>query len=308
MITRYTLEAGQLKEAPQGPHCVTVAVNPDETERKELLAEFVVDEHNLHSSLDPEEPARLEVEDGHMELIFKRPKNYSSKDHFLFKVSSMGLFLFKDRLLVVLSEEMPIFTGKYFKHVAGLREIFLKLIYNAIFHFMEHLKVINMIADEIETKITKSMENRYLLNMFTLEKSLVYYLNAISSNAFVIERLKANAEKLNFTERSREFIDDVLIENTQCYRQAEIYSNIFASLVGARASIVSNNLNILLKNLNAIVIAIAVPSFFAGMGGMSELTGLFGAENWYISYPAFLTLMILMGVAIFHLIKRFEKH
>lgn len=308
MITRYALEANQLKEASGGPHCVTVAVNPDEAERRTLLAEFAVDEHNLHSSLDPEEPARLEVEDGHLELIFKRPKNYSSKDHFLFKVSSMGLFLFKDRLLIILSEEMPIFSGKYFRHVAGLREIFLKLLYNAIFHFMEHLKVINMIADEIETKITRSMENRYLLNMFTLEKSLVYYLNAISSNAFVIERLKANAEKLGFSERSREFLDDVLIENTQCYRQAEIYSNIFASLVGARASIVSNNLNILMKNLNAIIIAIAVPSFFAGMGGMSEFTAFTGVEPSYWAYSLFLLAMIAVGVTTFMVIKRLEKH
>ncbi len=308
MITRYKLENGQLKEATEGPHRVTVAVNPDEAERKVLLTEFAVDEHNLHSSLDPEEPARLEIEADRLELIFKRPKNYSSKDHFLFKVSSMGLFLFKDGLLVVLSEEMPLFSGKHFRHVAGLREIFLKLLYNAISHFMEHLKVINMIADEIETKITRSMENRYLLNMFTLEKSLVYYLNAINSNAFVIERLKANGEKLGFSERSREFIDDVLIENTQCYRQAEIYSNIFASLVGARASIVSNNLNIMMKNLNAVVIAVAVPSFFAGVGGMSEFSAVTGIDNWYISYSVFLALMLLLGVTVFYLIRRCEKH
>ena len=189
-----------------------------------------------------------------------------------------------------------------------MREVFLKLVYNSIFHFMEHLKVINMIAEEIETKITYSMENRYLINMFTLEKSLVYYLNAINANSSVIERLKHSAEKLGFTPRSVEFIDDIMIENQQCYRQAAIYSNIFASLVGARASIVSNNLNILMKNLNAIVIAVAVPSFFAGVGGMSEFSAMTGIANWKLAYPLFLLAMLAVGAVTFIAIKRLEKH
>ncbi|MEK7721766.1 MAG: CorA family divalent cation transporter, partial [Elusimicrobiota bacterium] len=181
-------------------------------------------------------------------------------------------------------------------------------IYNSIFHFMEHLKVINMIAEEIETKITHSMENRHLLNLFTLEKSLVYYLNAINANSYVIDRLKHHTDKLDLSQKSVEFLDDIIIENNQCYRQAEIYSNIFASLVGARASIVANNLNILMKNLNAIVIAVAVPSFFAGVGGMSELSAITGITNPGLAYLVFLVSMIVVGIATFLAIKRLEKH
>jgi magnesium transporter len=99
-----------------------------------------------------------------------------------------------------------------------------------------------------------------------------------------------------------------MIENQQCYRQAEIYSNIFASLVGARASIVSNNLNILMKNLNAVVIAVAVPSFFAGVGGMSELYAITGIHDPRVAYPVFLAAMLVAGLATFVLIKRLEKH
>jgi magnesium transporter len=226
----------------------------------------------------------------------------------MFKVASMGLFLFRDKLVIAISEELNLFSGKYFKHVAGLREIFLKLIYNAIFHFMEHLKIINMIADEIETKINASMENRYLLNLFTLEKSLVYYLNAINSNTYAIDRLKHNAEKIGFTPRSLEFLDDIIIENNQCARQADIYSSILAGLMDARASIVSNNLNVMMKNLNAIVIAIAVPSFFAGVGGMSELTTITHIDNPHYAYPVFIAAMSAIGVFTYWLTKRLEKH
>ncbi|MHB0997037.1 MAG: magnesium transporter CorA family protein [Elusimicrobiales bacterium] len=308
MIKRYKIDTHQLKLVEAETPDVWVVVSPTDDEKKWLVENFNLDEHNFNSAFDPEEPARMEADGDHLAMIFKRPKNYSSKDHFMFKVSSMGLFLYKDKLILALSEDINMFSGKYFKHVDGIREIFLKLIYNSIFHFMEHLKVINMIAEEIETKITHSMENRYLLNMFTLEKSLVYYLNAINANSTVIERLKHGAEKNGFSQRSVEFIDDIMIENQQCYRQAAIYSNIFASLVGARASIVSNNLNILMKNLNAIVIAVAVPSFFAGVGGMSEFSAMTGIENWRLAYPLFLLSMLAVGAITFIAIKRLEKH
>jgi len=308
MIKRYKIENHQVVPTEAETPAIWVVIAPTEDEKKWLIENFSLDEHNFTSAFDPEEPARMEVEDDHIDLIFKRPKNYSSKDHFMFKVSSMGLFLFKDKLILALPEELNMFSGKYFKHVSGIREVFLKLVYNSIFHFMEHLKVINMIADEIESKITYSMENKHLINMFTLEKSLVYYLNAINANSSVIERLKHVADKAGFTPRSIEFIDDIMIENQQCYRQAAIYSNIFASLVGARASIVSNNLNILMKNLNAVVIAVAVPSFFAGVGGMSELCTVTGITNPQLAFLAFMVVMAILGLGTFWLIKSLEKH
>ena len=308
MIKRYKIEGHQIKPVEAETPQIWVVVSPNDDEKKWLVENFNLDEHNFASAFDPEEPARMEFEPDHLALIFKRPKNYSSKDHFMFKVTSMGLFLFKDKLILALSEDINMFSGKYFKQVTGIREVFLKLIYNSIFHFMEHLKVINMIADEIESKITHSMENRHLLNLFTLEKSLVYYLNAINANSYVIDRLKHNTDKMELTQKSVEFLDDIIIENNQCYRQAEIYSNIFSSLVGARASIVANNLNILMKNLNAIVIAVAVPSFFAGVGGMSELKSIIGVQHTALAYALFLTAMLGLGASTFILIKRLEKH
>ena len=308
MIKRYKIENRQILPSEAEAPAIWVVVSPTEDEKKWLVENFKLDEHDFASAFDPEEPARMEFEPDHLALIFKRPKNYSSKDHFMFKVSTMGLFLFKDKLILALSEDINMFSGKYFKQVSGVREVFLKLIYNSIFHFMEHLKVINMIAEEIETKITHSMENRHLLNLFTLEKSLVYYLNAINANHYVIDRLKHNTEKVGLSQKSVEFLDDIIIENNQCYRQAEIYSNIFSSLVGARASIVSNNLNILMKNLNAIVIAVAIPSFFAGVGGMSELYAITGITNPRVAYPVFMAAMIIIGISTFILIKRLEKH
>jgi len=120
--------------------------------------------------------------------------------------------------------------------------------------------VINMITDSLEQKINTTMENKYLLNLFTLEKSLVYYLAAINSNSMLIEKIKNNATKLAMTPENLELLDDVTIESKQCARQAEIYSSILASLMNARSSIVSNNINVLMKTLNIIMIGLMVPT------------------------------------------------
>jgi magnesium transporter len=248
---------------------VYVYVNPDEQERRHLCETLKLDEHTLASALDPDELARLEFEPEHVALIFKRPKNYSSEEMFVFQVTSMGLFLFADRLVVVLSEDVPPFEGKQFAKVATLPELLLKIVYASILHFIGHLKVINAVSESLEDQINTSMHNRYLLNLFSLKKSLVYYLNAINSNGKLIERLKHGAAKIGFTPENVEVIDDLIIENSQCYEQAEIYSNILASLMDARVSIVSNNLNWLMKTLTIITIAIMLPTFIVSVFSMN---------------------------------------
>src|SRR5512137_494435 len=113
MIKRYKLENNQLVPTETEAPLVWVLVDPNEDEKKWVVSNFNLDEHNLASAFDPEEPARIEMEPDHLELIFKRPKNYSSKDQFMFKVSSMGLFLFKDKLIIAISEDLNLFAGKY---------------------------------------------------------------------------------------------------------------------------------------------------------------------------------------------------
>jgi magnesium transporter len=270
MIKKYTINDRRVCESlVESDTPIMYFVNPDEEEKKTLINNYKLDEHTLNSSLDPDEQARMEFEPDHLALIVKSPKNYSAKDQFFFKVLSFGMFLFKDKLIIVSVHEIPSFDGKLFQKIGNIRDVFLKLIYRSIFHFLEHLRIINMISDELEQKINASMENKYLLNLFTLEKSLMYYLNAINSNTIVIEKLKVNWTKIEFSQEQQEYIDDIYIENNQCYRQAEIYSNVLAGLMDARVSIVSNNLNVLMKTLNIITIGIMVPTFVVSVFSMN---------------------------------------
>ncbi|HPC47554.1 MAG TPA: magnesium transporter CorA family protein [Deltaproteobacteria bacterium] len=265
----YELAEGRIVGCAHGEGRVVVFVNPDPDEKKFLTCQLGVDEHTLASSLDPDEVSRLEFEPNHVALIFKMPKSYSGEDQLLFRVCSTGAFLFKDRLVLVVSEDVPLFEGKQFQRVSTLNSLFLKVINRSAHHFMEHLKVINLLTEELEDRVNTSMENTYLINLFTLGKSLVYYLNAINSNAIVMAKLKNNVAKIGFDTDEAEFLDDIMVDNNQCYRQAEIYSNILAGLMDARVSIVNNNLNILMKTLNIIILCIMLPQFVVSAFSMN---------------------------------------
>ena len=294
MQKTYNIIDRRLKEVAEGPCAVTIYSPPDEGERRYLIDELKVDEHTFASALDPDELSRLEFEPEHVAIIFKRPKNYSGAEQFMFKVTSAGAFLFKDRVKIVISEETNILDGATPARLNSLNDVVLKLIARAIIHFREHLKGISLVSDELQKEINKAMENKHLINMFALQKSLVYYVNAINSNGALLEKLKNNAGKLGLATEEIEFLDDLIIENNQCYKQADIYSNILASLMDARASIVSNNLNVLMKTLNIITIAIMVPTFVVSAFSMNVKIPL--GEHpyafWIVMGLAFLSVII----------------
>lgn len=269
MQRTYAISDNRLVETTDGAGPIRVFIAPDEAERRLLVDSYKLDEHTLSSALDQDELARVEFEPEHAALIFKRPRNYSGHDGVMFKVASCGAYLFRDQLIIVQSDDLALFEGRQFTRVSTLPEVMLKLLYRSIFHFLEHLKIINTISGELEQKINEAMENRYLINLFGLEKSLVYYVSSINSNGMLLEKLRLNSQKFGFTPEELEFLDDTIIENTQCYKQADIYSSILAGLMDARVSIVSNNLNVLMKTLNIITIGIMVPTLVVSIFSMN---------------------------------------
>lgn len=268
MLKRYAIADGKVIPTDGANGTILVFVDPDKDEIGYLESKFHLDEHTLQSSLDPDELSRLEFEQDHFAVILKRPSSYSSEEQFLFRVSSIGMFIFKDTMLILIPEEVPLFDGRSIV-VRSMLDVLLKVFYRSITHFLHHLKVINMISDEIEHKVNSSMENKYLIQMFTLEKSLVYYLNAIHSNSMVLEKLRNAAVKIGFSPENMEFLEDTVIDNNQCLKQTEIYSDIVSSMMDARASIVNNNLNNLIKTLNIVTIAIMVPTFVVSAFSMN---------------------------------------
>jgi len=295
----YQIQNGRVVEDQSDAPQILVTFVPTDDEKRVLVTHYKLDEHTVNSSVDPDELSRLEFEPEHVAVIYKRPQNYLGGDQLEFRTSSAALFLFKERLIIVLNEQLSLFGGKQFNRVGSLSELALKMLYMSISHFLEHMKAMNMITGDLEGRINASVENRYLIQLFSLEKSLVYYLNAITTNGVLIERLKNASAKLGLSQEETEFLDDMAIENNQCLRQTEIQANILASLMDARASIVSNNLNVLMKTLNLITIGIMVPTLVVSAFSMNvRLPGNLQTHPlafWIIMGFAFVSLGAVMA-------------
>jgi magnesium transporter len=288
----YISNNGKLQEDDKAEPLVYIYTAPTDEEKKQLIEQYKIDEHTLNSSLDPDELSRLEFEPEHIAMIFKRARHYAAEDNFLFRVASTGVFIFKDKLIIITADEVPMFEGRLFMKVQSVQDVALKLIHRSIFHFLEHLKAINMLSGSIEQLISTSMENKYLLNLFTLEKSLVYYVNASNSNSLLIEKLKNNAGRIGLNPEHIEFLDDLIIENNQCREQALIYTQVLAEMMDARASIIANNLNIRIKWLTILTIAIMLPTLVVSYFSMNVKMPLEASNP--ISFWIITTLAVLL--------------
>lgn len=311
MIKTYKLEQGRITETQEAGASIVLVVEPTAEEKSQLISQYQIDDHNLSSALDPNELPRVELDGNHLVTIFKHPKNYSADDNFLFRSNSVGMFLFKDRLIIVAPPEFPSLDGRAFAKATNLQGIFLRVLSLCVSHFISHLQIINDIANELEAKLVTAMENRNLMLMFSIEKSLVYYVNAISANGRVIERLKANAknaETVGLSPDMLEFVDDLAIENAQCLEQAQVYANVFTGLMDARATIVSNNQNMLIKRLTVINVVFLPLNVLAGVGGMSEYSMMTsGRVAWPVAYGLFMLGLCLIGMATYFVLRQLEK-
>ncbi|HSQ40702.1 MAG TPA: CorA family divalent cation transporter, partial [Fibrobacteraceae bacterium] len=155
----YRLENGKLQPAEEANAQIVVVVSPDASQRDLLIQSHQIDEHTFNSALDTDELARIEYEDDYTAIIFKKPKSYTADDQFQFKVSSFGIFLYEDLVVVLSDIEMPLFDERRFSKMGTLKTFVLRLLNYSIYHFTEHLRIINKISDELEQKIESSMKN-----------------------------------------------------------------------------------------------------------------------------------------------------
>ena len=301
----YRLENGRLVPCEPNEAQIIGYISPTMDDEAELQEHYNIDYHTLQSSLDPDELSRLELEPDHAAIIFKRPRSFCADDNFLLKLTSTGIFVYDKYLVIVMADDSSIFEGRVPFPVESIHDVILRLLYQSTMHFEGHLKAINMLSDSLERRINTSLENKYLLNMFALEKSLVYILNSITSNGALLERLKALSEKLGFNSDQVGILEDLIIENQQCYRRADIHTQVLSNLMGTRASIVSHNLNQLIKKFTIWMIAIMLTNFVVGLFGMNVALPI---PMEQASWPFwFINIMALIAGAFVFLLWRMKK-
>jgi len=197
------------------------------------------------------------------------------------------------------------FSEREFRLVENVHDVILAYMLRTIRHFVSHLKVIRQVAADLEKKITKSMENKHLLQMFMLAEGLVYYLDALEGNYALLNRLKINGSQYGLNPKQLELLDDIILENAQAVRQAHIFSDVLSGLMDARGTIVNNNMNVLLKNLTLINTVFLPLNLIASIGGMSEWSMMTQPMKWQVSYALFSLGMIGLGWGTWIVMKRF---
>ena len=307
MKTFFEIKNSVLAQTDSAQAPVVVYTLPDDSEKNQLLETLGHDRHDLESALDPDEVSRIEFGADDTYIIWKRPNNATYQQQLKFEVSSVGLFIQKNHLTVILGDASPAFSGREFQRIESINDLVLKFFLHTARHYLDHLKVIKQLAAEIQTKLNLSMENNYLIQTFVLSESLAYYLNAIEANAGVLSKLRNCASKMELAGSELEALDDILIENQQCERQTQLYSSMMSGLMDARGAIINNNMNVLLKNLTLINVVFLPLNLIAGIGGMSEYTRMTENIPWWVSYPIFMAGMGVFGWLLWVLLVRINQ-
>lgn len=294
----FELKDGFVVPADEEQAGILVYAAPDDQERLQVITTLQLAAHDLNSALDPDEISRVEFSPDCISLIWKRPKNVTLGQQFRFEVASLGLFLHQQKLIVIVGEDDAVpFTAREFLGARSPVDVLLGLLLHTVHHYLGHLKVIKQITAELSRKISASMENRYLLQMFTLGESLIYYLNAIEANGAVLTKLRSNAERIGLSQAQRETLHDLALDSQQCARQAQIYSDVLSGLMDARGTIVNNNVNVLLKNLTLINVVFLPLTLIASIGGMSEFSMMTQGVDWRTAYALLVLGMGVLGWA-----------
>lgn len=260
--------------------------NPNEEEISKVIQELNVDPDFLKAALDEEERARIENDNGQTLIIVDIPIVDADGKMSVYTTLPLGIVVLKHTILTVCLKEDTLLTDfinekvKTFLTQYKTRFILQILLKNAT-RYLQYLKHIDKTSNRIEQDLHKSMKNKELIQMLKLQKSLVYFSTALKSNEVVLEKL-AKYEHIKFYEDDTDLLDDVIIENKQAIEMATIYSNILTGTMDAFASVISNNLNIVMKFMTSVTIVMAIPSLVSGLFGMNVPIPLTSPYSFWI--------------------------
>ncbi len=213
MISTYRIEPTQLVPCGIDDAHIVLASEPSDADKDYLLRETGLEPADLESIADADEVPRVENTPDGVFVIWKQADNVSRGDTIQFEVSSLGIMITRDRAFFIVPRgEMP-HTGREFRHVQSTADYVLGVLLHTIHHYQGHLKVIKMMSQELQAKVVTAMENRYLLQMFALGESLVYYYNALEANLTVLAKLRASPDKLGLSGDQLALLDDIVVEN-----------------------------------------------------------------------------------------------
>lgn len=275
------------------------------TELSELL-EIPID--FLTDSLDIDERTRFEEEDNVRLIVIKTPtvnNSFNESDAYYITIP-ICIILTHNQIVTVNSFENPAmkkFLNTYQnRHPDKRNMMVLKVFEKVVQNFMEYLKEINQRRNVLEQQLYDANRNEQLLQLMRIQKSLVYFVTALRSNELLFMKLE-RTNFLGLNEDEKEYLNDLIVDNSQALEMAHIYTNILSSTLDAFASIIANNQNEVLKRLSVITIVLTFPVLIASLFGMNVPSG-FEHSRYAFYIVALLSFAISLFIGWFFLRKK----
>lgn len=278
-------------------------INPNEEELNRIKNAYTIEPDYLRAALDEEERARIESESNQILIVIDTPMIEKDSNMGIYTTIPLAIILAEHVIITVCLKDDTLLNDFINKKVKMFltqykTRFVLQILYKNSARYLQYLKYIDKTSNRIEQDLHKSMKNKELIQMLKLEKSLVFFSTALKSNEAVLERLMRNEYLKNYPE-DRELLEDVIIENKQAIEMANIYSSILSGTMDAFASIISNNVNIVMKFLASVTIVMAIPTMISSFYGMNVLIPNLGPGAFWIIIGISLALSFTAAFILF---------
>lgn len=306
MVNYYRTIEGKITEIENiEPGCWIALTGPTETEISDIEEDMHIERDYIRAALDEEEPSRIESDDGVTLIVVDYPIAEQDNDPnrtLLYSTTPMSLIITDKHVITVSAKENVVLDEIAKGVVKGVRtEQKTRFVFTVLLRiaarYLQYLKQIDKLSNFVEAKMHRSMKNKELIQLQGMEKSLVYFSTSLKSNEAVLEKLM-RGRFLKLYEEDQDLLDDVMIEVKQAIEMTSIYSNILSGTMDTFASIIGNNLNIIMKRMETITIILTMPTIvfsFYGMNLNDAANGLPIANVWF---PIALSVVLSVFIGI----------
>ncbi|MEM1319502.1 MAG: magnesium transporter CorA family protein [Bacteroidota bacterium] len=279
MIRYYAKANGQLKELEEPKASCWINISPpfSQEELEDVAQKLDIPLDFLTDSLDIDERSRYEREEDVSLIVVNTPilNESDSENEAIYITVPIGIIMTVEYCVTITSHLNPVlqlFLENKVKNFdpANDKLFVLQLMEQNVYRFLTCLKKLNLKRNLIEKQLYDSSRNRDLRALLAIEKSLVYFVNTLSSNELLKMKMKrTDFLKIRVDEDMTDLFEDIIIDNSQALEMANVYTNILNGTMEAYASIISNNLNVVIQRLTLITIILMVPTLVASFYGMN---------------------------------------
>ncbi|MDD3187497.1 MAG: magnesium transporter CorA family protein [Bacilli bacterium] len=306
MVNIYKTEEGKLRKLKEIEEDTWIdLVSPTIEEIEEVVKKTKVDADFLKRLLDSEEIPHIEMGKKSTLIVVHYPYLVDSAYKNKYYIHPLGIIIGSNHFITISLK--PITLLDEFKE-NKVKDLFtekktrftFQILYRIASLYQKHLKAIDEDINNREKHLRKSTKNKELLDLLNIEKTLVYFTTSLKANDIVLDKL-SKGTILQLFEEDNEILEDAIIENKQSIEMANVYREILSSMTDTYATIISNNLNVVMKFLAGITIVVSVPTMIASFLGMNVNLGFVGSTPY--AFLMIVLISVVFSLIIAHILK-----